>query len=221
MSRPAQAPLLQEHGFEKVRGLPSDLPPGEQLLWQGAPQMSSLAVHAFHVRKVAVYLLLLIAINGFAAWQESGSVGHVANTAIMPLLMTAFCLSLLCLLAWVSAKTTVYSLTNRRFVLRIGMALPVTINLPFKLIHSANLRVLSDGTGDLPLELVAGERIDYLMLWPHARRWYLRHPQPTLRSIAEPERVAELLRHAVARAGSGTVRTTTSQPQADWLPSAA
>lgn len=214
-------PLLQEHGFEAVRGLPEDLPAGERVVWQGAPSWTSLAVHAFHVRKVAVYLLVLIGINAYAAWTESGSVGMVANTAIMPIAATGVCLTLLMGLAWLGARSTVYTLTNKRVVMRIGMALPVTLNLPFNLIHSAALRVHSDGTGDLPLELANGQRIAYLMLWPHARRWSLRRPEPTLRSIAEPEKVAELLKQAVTESGSARVRSKAPLPATGGMAAAA
>ena len=36
--------------------------------------------------------------------------------------------------AWASARTTVYTITNRRVVMRFGIALPMTLNLPFTLI---------------------------------------------------------------------------------------
>lgn len=222
MSDPASTQLLSEHGFETVRGLPGELPPGERVVWQGAPRWASLAVHAFHIRKVALYLTFLIGINAYAAWQQTGSIGYVANTAVMPIGTMAACLALLALLAWISVKTTVYTITNRRLVLRIGMALPVTINLPFKLIHSAALGVHRDGTGDLPLELVRDEHIAFFMLWPHARRWHFWKPQPALRSIAEPERVAEILRLAVTEAGSHRLAAVgQEEPKGNMLPSAA
>lgn len=221
MSVQRLTPTLHEHGFERIRGLPEALPEGERVIWQGAPQWGSLAVHAFHVRKVLVYLLLLIGINAYAAWQESGVIGHVANTAVMPIAATAVCMALILGLAWVSSRTTVYTLTNKRMVLRVGMALPVTINLPFRLIRSAAFALHRDGTGDLPLELVPGERIAYLMLWPHARRWSFRHPEPTLRSIAEPEKVAELLMYAVADQGSARVRTVKAEPLEGTIATAA
>ncbi len=40
-------------------GLPGQLPPGETILWQGAPHWRALARDAFHVRGVAVYFALL------------------------------------------------------------------------------------------------------------------------------------------------------------------
>jgi hypothetical protein len=52
-----------EHEWEVAPGLPSALPPGERVVWQGPPDWRSLAVHAFHVRKIAVYFALMLAVQ--------------------------------------------------------------------------------------------------------------------------------------------------------------
>ena len=44
-----------EHEFEAAPGLPEPLPRGERLIWQGSPDWVQLAIHAFHVRKLAIY----------------------------------------------------------------------------------------------------------------------------------------------------------------------
>ena len=44
-----------EHEWEAAPGLPSTLPDGEAIVWQGTPDWKQLAVHAFHVRKIAIY----------------------------------------------------------------------------------------------------------------------------------------------------------------------
>ncbi len=48
----------------------------------------------------------------------------------MTILAGIAAVGLLHLLAWGSARTTIYTLTNRRIVMRIGMAVPKCINLP-------------------------------------------------------------------------------------------
>ena len=53
----------REHEFEPERGLPEQLPAGEQLLWQGSPEWKRLAQRAFHVRKLVVYFAALIALR--------------------------------------------------------------------------------------------------------------------------------------------------------------
>ena len=69
--------------------------------------------------------------------------------------------ALLHLLAWGSARTTIYTLTNRRIVLRIGMAVPKCINLPLGMIASVDLAARADGTGDVPLTLLGAPKLGY------------------------------------------------------------
>lgn len=109
---------------------------------------------------------------------------------------------MLCLLAWLSARTTLYVVTTRRIVMKLGIALPVFFNLPFSQIASASLRVYSDGSGDIPVTLGEGQRIAYLHLWPHARPFHLTHPEPTLRSVPNAQAIAETLRHALIAASN-------------------
>ena len=40
-------------------------------------------------------------------------------------------------------------------------------------------------------------RLAYLVLWPHARRWQFSSPQPALRCIADADRIAGLLAAAL------------------------
>ena len=118
-------------------------------------------------------------------------------------------------LAYLSARTTVYTVTNKRLVMRIGMALPVTINLPFSQIDGASLRLFANGSGDIPLKVTAKERVAYLLLWPHARPFHFAHPQPCLRCIANADDVAGLV--AAALAGTATApleQESAARPQA-------
>ena len=43
-------------------------------------------------------------------------------------------------MAWLSARNTVYTITDRRVVMRIGIVLTLTFNLPFKRIAAAGLQ---------------------------------------------------------------------------------
>jgi hypothetical protein len=197
--------LITEHGFEAVRGLPEPLPPGEVLLWQGAPDWRGFARHALHLHWIAGYFVLL------AGWRAAdllagGATGAAAlGGAGWLLLIGCGPLALLGFYAWAVARTSVYSLTSRRLVLRVGVALPVTINLPFALIDSAALKQHADGTGDIVLALTPPHRIAWLMLWPHARPWRMRDPQPMLRAIAAPQDVAQALSRALAGAAGQAV----------------
>jgi hypothetical protein len=182
-----------DFAFEPVRGLPAHLPEGEHIVWQGAPQRGALAIRAFHTRKVALYFGLLM-IWRFAS---SLSVGKTAGAAlgyamgILPLAIVA--IGILYLLAWGYARSSVYTLTNKRLVIRSGIAMPITLNLPFTKVESIGLRPFADGTGDIAITVEKGERIAALVLWPHMRPWNWNHPQPMLRSIADAEAVARKL----------------------------
>lgn len=189
-----------EFECEPIRGLPERPPPGEHILWQGAPAWWPLAKQAFHVRAVTAYFLLLIA--GHGAWyaRETGSAPLPVIMSPVPVAIAA--LALLLLVAWLASRTTVYTITNRRVVLRAGIALPIAINIPFALIGRAGLRIHGDGTGDIPLGLMGSERVGYITLWPHVRPWRLKAPEPMLRAVPGAVRVAELLADALEKAGN-------------------
>ena len=110
-------------------------------------------------------------------------------------------LALLALLAWLGARTTLYVITSRRLVMKIGIALPIFFNLPFSPIASAALRVYSDGTGDIPVALGKGQRIAYLHLWPHARPFRFTKPEPALRCVRHAARGRGDTRARAARRG--------------------
>ena len=179
--------MIAEHDDEPVRGLPGFLPKDEEILWQGTPDWKRLALSALHVRKVAVYFALL-AVFGAVSGSWTGVLATIG--------VGIAGIAILALIAWGTARSTVYTLTNRRVVLRIGIALPKCINLPLSLIKSADLSLNADGTGDIPLTLNGEQRLGYLQLWPHARAWKLREPQPMLRAVPEAQKIATLLARA-------------------------
>lgn len=191
-------PGQHEHEFEAAHGLPEDLPAGERLLWQGAPDWKLLAVRVFHVRAIAIYFALLFAWRASDVLLDGGGIGQalLAVALLSPLALVA--LGLLAVLAWLSARTAVYTITSRRVILRIGIVLSVTYNLPHRQIHGASLHGDSAGRGDIALQLAPGSHIAYLQLWPHARPWQMRRPQPALRCIPEAARVGALLTQAIA-----------------------
>ena len=118
-------------------------------------------------------------------------------------------------MAWLSARTTVYTITDRRVVMRVGIVLSVTFNLPFRVIQSAALMTHADGTGDIPLALAGEDRIAYLHLWPHARPWRIARPQPMLRCVPAAASVAALLSRAVATSQGSAIRPTQHSPVAN------
>lgn len=187
-----------EHDEEPVRGLPGHLPQGETMLWQGEPDWRVLARTAFHTRAVAIYFAVLL-VAAVVHAMSGGTMLGVGATVIVG----ALGLGLLNLLAWLSARSTVYTITSKRVVIRSGIALPSCVNLPFAIVGGAEVNLRDDGTGDLPLALTGTGRIAYPHLWPHARPWHVLVPQPMLRAVPDARRVAEILSSALARAVGG------------------
>jgi hypothetical protein len=185
------------------RGLPGALPDGERLLWQGSPAWASLARRAFHLRKVAVYFGALILWRGWSAVEDGRSLADAAAHAAWALPAAGLALGLLALLAWGYARTSIYTLTTRRLVIRTGLALPMTMNLPFSAIRSAGLATHRDGTGDIAIGIMEGQSAGRLVLWPHVRFWLAR-PEPLLRSLADAQTVARLLAKALAESAGQT-----------------
>ena len=95
------------------------------------------------------------------------------------------------------ARSTVYTITNQRLVMRGGVAIPMMINIPWDRVQAANLRLCRDGTGDIALQLVADRRVAYWALWPNARPWHFGNVQPMLRGVESPESVADALARTV------------------------
>lgn len=194
------APVLLEHETEEIRGIPGRLPEGERLLWQGAPAWWALAVRAYRVRAVAIYFAVL-AMFGFVAGLRDGRAAGEALFGLVPLILLACtAVGMLTLLAWLSARATIYSVTTRRVILRVGVALPVSVNLPFAAVSSASVRLHGDGTGDIALSLAPPHRVSYALMWPHVRPWHFTAPEPSLRAIRAPAEVAQTLARALAAA---------------------
>lgn len=182
-----------EHELEPQHGLPEELPADERILWQGSPDWQSLAIRAFHVRKLAIYFALILLLRALLLFDDGLAAAEVAADLGLLLPLPLIALGILATLAWLSARTTVYTVTDRRVVMRIGIVLTLTFNLPLRVLRNADLHVAADGTADIALQLPPGDRIAWLHLWPHARAWHVRHPQPMLRSVPDGRAVAAIL----------------------------
>ena len=184
--------------------LPADIPPGEHILWHGRPRWVSLTRRAFRADYIAAYFVALTVWSVWAAADAGWSAAALAG--VKTLALGAAALAIVAGLGYLSARTTLYVVTSRRLVFKVGIALPIFINIPFKDIGSAATRVFADGTGDIPVALKKGRRIGYFMLWPHARPLRLLKPQPCLRCIADTATVAQTLAAAL-REASGQAAT--------------
>jgi hypothetical protein len=198
-------------------GLPGRLPAGEKVLWQSVPSWRALARHAFRIRLVSVYFSLLV------IWRIAGSMmsGHDLRYAVVSaascVILGASGVVLFCFFAWLIARTTTYTITQKRVVLTYGMALPKSLNLPFTAIEAADMRINADGSGDIAFRLPTGKRLSYLLLWPHVRAGTQGRAQPVLRCVLAPQEAAEILSQALSVA----IATPASAPQKTTLAHAA
>jgi len=206
--------VMDEHEHEPVPGLPQALPRNERMLWQGRPDWAVLARRAYHVRTVAIYFGVLVLFSAGAAVGDGASAAQAATAALVPVGLGIAAVGILALLAWLSARSTLYTVTDRRIVLRFGVALPVSMNLPYASVASAAAKVHADGTADVPLSVGADQRVSYLLLWPHVRPWRMRSPEPMLRCVPDGARVAELLAGALAAHAAARAAAEDGQPAA-------
>lgn len=184
-----------DFNFEPVRGLPAELPAGEEILWQGSPNALRLAKDALCLNWVLGYFAAL------AIWRVAVSAStYPFNEAMghgVPFLIGGIIVALLLLgIATVQARSTVYTLTNKRACMRIGAALTMTLNLPFVQIGTAQAAVRKSGIGTITFELIGETRISYLMTWPHVRPWHFSRTQPAFRAIPDAARVAKIFAEA-------------------------
>ena len=202
-----------EHEFEPQYGLPELLPANEKILWQGSPDFPTVARRIFRVPMAAAYFAVLLVLKVASVMAEGASLvdGLKSISVLGPLAVIA--LVALTSLAWATARTAVYTITDKRLVMRIGIALTLTFNLPLRLVKSAGLRQDKRGCGDIVITLGGEDRIAWLHLWPHVRPWVLTRPEPMLRALPNAEHVAAVL--AQAWAGVTDAPAATVTPTAD------
>ena len=194
-----------EHEYEPQHGLPERLPEGERILWQGSPELGHVLRRVFHLRLLALYFGVMLALRASDVLPQAASLSDGMSAMALPTLLAAMVLITLAVLARLVCRTTVYTLTDRRIVMRIGIVLTLSYNLPLRSIRSADLRPIDARHGDIALALATDDRIAWIHLWPHVRPWRLARPEPMLRAVADAPRVAALLSQAWAQANGVTL----------------
>ena len=184
-----------DFAVEPIEGLPELLPKGEVILWQGRPNWLRLTNESLNLWWVIGYFGLL------AAWRfltviDYMPLGTAFSASIPFLFVAAFVGLLLCGVGYIQAKATLYTITNRRVVMRIGAALTLTLNLPFTKIDNAAVAKKRGGFGNIAFETSGDTKFSFFVLWPHARSWYFGKPQPTLKCIPDIEKVSSILGQA-------------------------
>ena len=185
-----------EYEFEAALGLPEPLPQDEMILWQGAPNWFSMAKHVFRVQWLSLYFAVIVIWQAISVSSSEGGLAAGWSSVALAFFLAVIGLVLVGLLAYWSSTTTMYTLTNRRIVMRVGIVLTVTFNLPYKTLGSADLKLYKDGTGDIPMQIATEDKIAFIHLWPHVRPWRLATPEPMMRCVPNAKVVAAILTEA-------------------------
>ncbi|MEX6504835.1 photosynthetic complex putative assembly protein PuhB [Jiella sp. M17.18] len=197
-----------------------ELPAGERILWQARPDWWRLALGAFRLRAIVAYFLV------FALWRlgvthhDTGSwaTGLADAAPMLPTLGVA--IGLVMLLSFLIARATSFTLTERRLVLRFGVALPAQLNIPLKDVDHAAVRLYADGSGDIPLTLPKKGRPSYFQLWPYARPWRFFSAEPMLRAVPDCAEAVRLIAGALAATQGGQrVAVPVPRERSERLPS--
>lgn len=208
-----------EHDGEPIRGLPGHLPAGEHILWQGAPDWRILARSALHAHWVAIYFAALAVWSGVNGARGGEPLMTLLANAGLTMVVGTAAVGLLVVYAWLSARTTVYTLTNRRFVLRHGVALSKCFNIPYVAVATVGVKLDATGTGDIPVALAGDAKIAYPHLWPHVRPWRFVSPEPMMRAVPDAAAVADRLSQALQQASREADRPYVAEPVRPTVPS--
>lgn len=196
---------IREHEVEPVPGLPAKLPEGEGILWQGSPRPWPLAVRAMRLRGLTIYFAMLVAWRLADAASSGMSPAEIAMSPATLVLLGWSALGLLAAIGVLMAKSAIYTVTNRRVVMRVGVALPMTINIPFSSVESAGVRRHKDGTEDVVLTLLPEHKASWIALWPHARPWRFGRAEPMLRAVPVTAGAAQVIARALAESAAQPV----------------
>jgi hypothetical protein len=184
----------------RITGVGEALPPGESLLWEGQPDLKALAFRVLHLRLLLVYWgVVAVAFVGVGVMQGRGTGALAADLAwlgVVALLGSA----LLFGLAAAIRKSTTYALTDKRVVVRLGVAFPSVLNLPLHRIDAVDFRSTGRESGEVVLTPSGTDRVGWFYLWPHAQPWNLRDPKPALRALPAAEEVGRRIATEVTRA---------------------
>ena len=184
---------------EHSQSLPSDvvsaIPPEEKVLWSGRPEWKALAYHSFGLKYLVFYLI-------FAALY---CLAELDGAIVFGLLLTKFlpyCFSgilaglVLTGLAYFQALNTAYVVTEKRIVIRSGVALVFLLNAPFKKISSIDKQILKNSLGNFSFTTNSKRRIPFLSCWPSVKPWSFIEPKPAFKCIANADKIEEIILNA-------------------------
>ena len=210
----------EDRAAEPVPGLPEVLPAGERILWQGRSDGVTLAIHAFRLRMLSIWVLVIALARTASLAINGASTGELVQTAAVSIGLGILGLAIFAGLGVLMARSTLYTITDQRVVIRFGVAIRKYINIPYKGIASVGLKTHTqstaegEGIGSIALTTAPGHSVSYFHLWPHARPLRLAKAQPMLRALPGAGAVAKLLCAAIKNTAPDKVTVHDTQSRA-------
>ncbi len=193
----------------------SRLLPDERVLWEGRPAWRAVARDVLHIRWLALYFAAML-IWGFASDRADGLGSIDTLLRGIPLCLIAAGLLATCAgFAWAIARSTRYTVTTQRCILRYGVALTATLSLPLRQLAAVAVASRGDGTGSIPLVPKPGANLRKLKLWPHVRSWQRGAAVPMLRAVPDAAAVAALISRAAAEVTPGVLHAAPARSRTD------
>jgi hypothetical protein len=168
------------------------IPLGEKIYWNGKPNWKSFGYHAFGVKYFSIYFFVC-ALYSVSQIDSSFSFGAFFIKYAPYLISGILAGMILLFLAYLSARHTCYVITEKRIVIRTGVALVFLLNMPLKNILSIDMKALTKGQGNVIFKVQSKKRIPYLSCWPSVKSGSFLEPIPAFRSIRDIEKIGKLI----------------------------
>jgi Bacterial PH domain len=168
----------------RIEGVADPLPPGENILWSGKPDVWKFTFRTMRLWWVMAWFFGLACLRAYHALMGGGDLIAMISAAAGQLPLAVFSIGLLSGLGVVMARTTTYVISRQRLVFQVGVALPITFNVPLRFIDSAAVRLRQSHYGDLVLTLRSGSCVKALALWPHCQGWGKDSVKPVMRDLS-------------------------------------
>ena len=182
--------------IKDINGLPEEvgksIPLDEKVYWNGKPNWRSFGYHSFGLKYFSIYFFVS-ALYAVSQIDSSFSFGAFFIKYTPYLISGILAGNILLLLAYISARHTCYVITQKRIVIRTGVALVFLLNMPFKNILSIDMKALARGRGNVIFKVQSKKRIPYLSCWPSVKSGSFLEPIPAFRSIRDIEKVGQII----------------------------
>lgn len=213
--------VIREHEIEPLPGLPGVPPVGEVILWQGRPSSAIVARHLLKIRWIVGYFLVLAGWALLAGLNDGQPAGGILFSVAVLTALAGVLIGMIELFAWAVEKTTLYTITTERIVMRFGVAISMTLNLPYRQVDGVALGRLGEKAGMIAISLLPEQRLSWLIQWPHVRGFRFSRPEPSLICLADADEVSKVLSAAIGQyrgARAEQPRLVVTKPNGSAMP---